>query len=75
MGPLIYNAVYPKQKDGAPIKAVFPPEGVPANPYATGIPKTATHPQRRKAVPELVPVQGGPDLHDQGAWATSPRSR
>jgi iron(III) transport system substrate-binding protein len=44
MGPLIYNAVYPKQKEGAPLKVVFPPEGVPANPYATGIPKTATHP-------------------------------
>jgi iron(III) transport system substrate-binding protein len=44
MGPLIYNAVYPKQKEGAPLKVVFPPEGVPANPYATGIPKTAAHP-------------------------------
>jgi iron(III) transport system substrate-binding protein len=43
MGPLIYNAVFPKQKDGAPIAAVFPAEGVPANPYASGIPKTATH--------------------------------
>ena len=43
MGPLIYNAVYPKQKEGAPIAAVFPSEGVPANPYASGIPKTATH--------------------------------
>src|SRR4051794_2154531 len=43
MGPLIYNAVYPKQKEGAPLKVVFPPEGVPANPYATGIPKTATN--------------------------------
>src|SRR5690348_16470590 len=43
MGPLIYNAVFPKMKDGAPINAVFPSEGVPANPYATGIPKTATH--------------------------------
>jgi len=43
MGPLISNAVYPKQKDGAPISAVFPSEGVPANPYASGIPKTATH--------------------------------
>src|ERR1700731_1376255 len=43
MGPLIYNAVYPKQKEGAPLKAVFPPGGVPANPYATGIPKTAVH--------------------------------
>jgi iron(III) transport system substrate-binding protein len=43
MGPLIYNAVFPKQKEGAPIAAVFPSEGVPANPYASGIPKTATH--------------------------------
>jgi iron(III) transport system substrate-binding protein len=44
MGPLLYNAVYPKQKDGAPLKIIFPPEGVPANPYASGIPKTAAHP-------------------------------
>jgi iron(III) transport system substrate-binding protein len=44
MGPLIYNAVYPKQKEGAPIKIIFPPEGVPVNPYASGIPKTAAHP-------------------------------
>src|SRR5947209_4863668 len=32
IGPLLYNACYPKQKEGAPLKAVFPPEGVPANP-------------------------------------------
>jgi iron(III) transport system substrate-binding protein len=48
MGPLLYNAVYPKQKEGAPIKMIFPPEGVPANPYATGIPKTAAHPNAAK---------------------------
>ena len=48
MGPLIYNAVFPKQKEGAPLKVVFPPEGVPANPYATGIPKTAAHPNAAK---------------------------
>jgi len=48
VGPLLYNAVYPKQKDGAPLKVVFPPEGVPANPYATGIPKTAAHPHAAK---------------------------
>jgi len=48
LGPLLYNAVYPKQKDGAPLKVVFPPEGVPANPYATGIPKTAAHPNAAK---------------------------
>ena len=44
IGPLIYNAVFPKQKEGAPLKIIFPPEGVPANPYASGIPKTAAHP-------------------------------
>ena len=48
MGPLLYNAIYPKQKDGAPIKIFFPPEGAPVNPYATGIPKTAAHPNAAK---------------------------
>src|ERR1700686_2848660 len=48
IGPLLYNAIYPKQKEGAPVKMVFPPEGVPANPYATGIPKTAAHPNAAK---------------------------
>ncbi|MES2197616.1 MAG: extracellular solute-binding protein [Pseudomonadota bacterium] len=48
MGPLLYNAIYPKQKDGAPIKIFFPPEGTPANPYATGIPKTAANPNAAK---------------------------
>jgi iron(III) transport system substrate-binding protein len=31
MGPLLYNAIYPKQKDGAPIKIFFPPEGAPVS--------------------------------------------
>src|ERR1700749_1422717 len=48
MGPLLYNAIYPKQKEGAPVKIIFPPEGVPSNPYASGIPKTATHPNAAK---------------------------
>jgi iron(III) transport system substrate-binding protein len=46
--PLLYNAIYPKQKDGAPIEIFFPPEGAPVNPYATGIPKTAAHPNAAK---------------------------
>src|SRR6202049_3330978 len=29
IGPLLYNAIYPKQKEGAPGQMVFPPEGVP----------------------------------------------
>src|SRR3981189_1169932 len=48
MGPFLYNIVYQKQKDGAPIKMFFPPEGAPVNPYASGITKTATHPNAAK---------------------------
>jgi iron(III) transport system substrate-binding protein len=48
VGPLLYNAIYPKQKDGAPIKIFFPPEGAPVNPYASGIPKTAANPNAAK---------------------------
>jgi iron(III) transport system substrate-binding protein len=48
MGPLLYNAIYPKQKDGAPIKIFFAPEGAPVNPYASGVPKTAAHPNAAK---------------------------
>jgi len=44
IAPLIYNIVYPKKKDGAPIDAIYPSEGVPIVPYGTGIPKTAKHP-------------------------------
>src|SRR5215510_8263045 len=48
MGPLIYNAIFPKQRDGAPVEMIFPPEGAPVNPYASGIPKTAAHPNAAK---------------------------
>ncbi|WP_245334879.1 ABC transporter substrate-binding protein [Bradyrhizobium mercantei] len=48
MGPLLYNVIYQKKKDGAPVEIFFPPEGVPVNPYATGIPKTASHPNAAK---------------------------
>ncbi len=44
IAPLIFNAIYPKKRDGAPVEIFFPPEGVPASPYATGIPKTAANP-------------------------------
>ena len=44
LGPLLYNIAFNKIKDGAPIEAIFPPEGVPINPYADGIPKTAKYP-------------------------------
>jgi len=44
VAPLIYNIVYPKKKEGAPIDAVYPPEGIPIVPYGSGIPKAARHP-------------------------------
>jgi iron(III) transport system substrate-binding protein len=37
------NIVIPRQKEGAPIGCVIPPEGVPLTSYGAGIPKTATN--------------------------------
>jgi iron(III) transport system substrate-binding protein len=48
ISPLLYNIVLPKKRDGAPLEIFFPPEGAPVNPYATGIPKTAAHPNAAK---------------------------
>lgn len=42
--PLVVNAIYTKRRDGAPVELVFPTEGIPLVPYATGIPKTAANP-------------------------------
>src|SRR5204862_1146986 len=48
IAPLLYNAIYPKKRDGAPVEIFFAPEGAPVNPYASGGPKTATHPNAAK---------------------------
>ncbi len=44
IAPLIRNAVFSKKRDGAPVELVFPPEGLPLVPYASGIPKSAANP-------------------------------
>ncbi len=44
IAPLICNAIFPQKRDGAPIEIVFPAEGLPIVPYASGIPKTAANP-------------------------------
>lgn len=44
IAPLLYNIVYTKTRDGAPVEAIFAPEGVPIIPYADGIPKTSQRP-------------------------------
>jgi iron(III) transport system substrate-binding protein len=48
IAPLLYNIIWTKKRDGAPVEIFFPPEGVPINPYASGIPKTAAHPNAAK---------------------------
>jgi iron(III) transport system substrate-binding protein len=48
IAPLLYNAIYPKKRDGAPVEIFFAPEGAPVNPYASGVPKTAAHPNAAK---------------------------
>jgi iron(III) transport system substrate-binding protein len=48
IAPLLYNIVFPKKRDGAPLEIFFPPEGVPIVPYGSGIPKTAARPNAAK---------------------------
>jgi iron(III) transport system substrate-binding protein len=36
IAPLLYNIIWTKKRDGAPVEIFFPPEGVPINPYASG---------------------------------------
>src|SRR6266508_4059020 len=48
IAPLLYNIVYPTKRDGAPLGIFFAPEGAPTNPYASGVPKTAAHPNAAK---------------------------
>src|SRR4051812_46755936 len=48
VAPLLYNAIFPKLRDGAPVKVFFAPEGAPMTPFAAGIPKTAAHPNAAK---------------------------
>lgn len=48
IAPLLYNVIYTKQRDGAPVEIFFPPEGVPLIPYADGVTKTAQNPNAAK---------------------------
>jgi iron(III) transport system substrate-binding protein len=48
IAPLLYNIIFTKKRDGAPVEIFFPPEGAPATPYAAGVPKTAANPNAAK---------------------------
>jgi iron(III) transport system substrate-binding protein len=45
---LLYNIAYIKKRDGAPVEAIFPSDGVPLNYYAAGVTKTAANPNAAK---------------------------
>ena len=44
VAPLVHGAIVPIRRNGAPVRVIFPPEGVPLVPFAAGIPKTAKNP-------------------------------
>lgn len=48
VAPVIRNVIFPKQRDGAPVDLVFPTEGIPVVPYASGIPKASQRPNAAK---------------------------
>ena len=59
IAPLVYNIVYPKQRDGAPIETFFPPEGVPIVPYGSGIPRTARSPNAARLYMDWILSEEG----------------
>jgi len=68
VAPLIFNIVYPKTKDGAPIKGLYPKEGVPIVPYGAAIPKAARHPNAARLWMDWMLSDEGQthSLRDQG---------
>ena len=68
IAPLIYNIVYPKKKDGAPLNAIYGPEGIPIVPYGSGISKTARHPNAAKLYLDWILSEEGQamSIRDQG---------
>ena len=68
IAPLVYNIIYPKERDGAPVKTFFPPEGVPIVPYGSGIPKTAQNPNAARLYMDWLLSEEGQIIPDQAAW-------
>ena len=68
IAPLIYNIVFPKKKDGAPIDAIYPSEGIVIVPYGSGITKTARNPNAARLWLDWVLSDEGQlqSLRDQG---------
>jgi iron(III) transport system substrate-binding protein len=48
IAPSLYNIVFIKARDGAPVETLFAPEGVPIIPYASGVTASSTRPNAAK---------------------------
>lgn len=48
IAPTLYNLVFTKQKQGAPVEHIFPPEGVPIIPFVEGLTKASKNPNAAK---------------------------
>ena len=68
IAPLIYNIVYPKKRDGAPLDAIYAPEGIPIVPYGSGITVNARHPNAAKLYMDWILSDEGQamSIRDQG---------
>ena len=68
IAPLIYNIVFPKKQAGAPIDAIYGPEGIPIVPYGSGIATTARHPNAARLYMDWILSEEGQaiSIRDQG---------
>ena len=73
IGPLLYNAVYPEAEGRRAAEDGVPARGRAGQSVCVGNSENRRPSQCRQTVPQLVSVDRGPDLHDQGSRATSPR--
>ena len=67
MGPLLYNVDLPEAEGRRADRDFLPARGRAGQSLCDRHSEDRRESQCRKAVPELVPVEGRPDLHDQGA--------
>ena len=67
MGPLLYNIVFPKKTRRRAARDFLRARGRAGQSICQRRAQDRRASQRRQAVPQLVPVGGRPDLHDQAA--------
>ena len=67
IAPLIYNIIYPKQRDGAPVEDLLPARRRADRALCLRHSEDRAEPERGAALHGLAAVRGGADLFDQAA--------